>query len=181
MDQLYPLLYKELRRRAHHHLLGHRPGETLGTTALVHELYLKLASGDAATYHDRVHFMAVASRAMRQIIIDDARRKLAAKRGRGVAVEPLESDRAARQEEHEAEGRALDLLALDEALERLTQVDERLARSVELRFFGELSIEDTAEVLGVSPRTVKRDWQKARAFLHDALGGATDPVAPPGS
>lgn len=177
MDELYPLVYDELRRRAHRQLAVLRPGDTLGTTALVHETYLKLAAAASRSYLDRVHFLAVASRAMRQIVIDDARQKLAAKRGGGLAARTLGIGEGPPTGSDE---RAARLLALDDALERLAQLDERLARTVELRFFGDLSVEETATALGVSPRTVKRDWHKARAILHAALDdtGFDPSVAP---
>jgi RNA polymerase sigma factor (TIGR02999 family) len=162
MDRLFPLVYRDIHERAHRQLAHRRPGDTLSTTALVHETYLKLAGSSNKSYHDRVHFFAVASRAMRQILVDYARRSTAHKRstGRAVTLEP------------EAIGdpdRAEELVALDEGLERLARLDARLVRIVELRFFGGLSVEEAAEVLGISPRTVKRDWQKARAFLYDAI------------
>ena len=179
MDLLVPLLYDELRRRAHNQLLAHRPGDTLGTTALVHETYLKLAASRESGYVDRIHFLAVASRAMRQLIVDEARRKLSAKRGGGLAATPLEEHHHGTEQPAEVHERAARLVALDAALDRLADLDTRLARTVELRFFGEMSVEDTAAALDVSPRTVKRDWQKARAFLHAALGDAAEAVAPP--
>jgi RNA polymerase sigma factor (TIGR02999 family) len=164
LDRLFPLVYHELRDRAHRQLARHRPGDTLSTTALVHEAYLKLTDSAHQTYHDRVHFFAVASRAMRQILVDYARRSMAAKRSGGHAVS-LDPDALADP------GRAEELLALDEALTQLEKVDERLARIVELRFFGGLSVEETADALGISPRTVKRDWRKARAFLYQTIQG----------
>ncbi len=162
LDRLFPLVYRELHERAHRQLARHRPGDTLSTTALVHEAYLKLTGSAHQSYHDRVHFFAVASRAMRQILVDYARRMTAAKRGGGHAIS-LDADAVADP------GRAEELVALDEALERLEALDERLARTVELRFFGGLSVEEAADVLSVSPRTLKRDWRKARAFLYQAI------------
>ena len=163
LDRLFPVVYRELHGRAQRHLAGHRAGDTLNTTALVHEVYLKLTDSAGQSYNDRIHFFAVASRAMRQILVDHARRKSAEKRGGGlreVSLDPAELGSPDRPEE---------LLALDEALSELARLDERLARTVELRFFGGLSVEETADVLGTSPRTVKRDWRKARAFLFDAV------------
>jgi RNA polymerase sigma factor (TIGR02999 family) len=164
MDRLLPLVYDDLRERAHRQLSHRASGDTLSTTALVHEAYLKLAGSAQHSYQDRVHFFAVASRAMRQILVDYARRGTAGKRngGRVVTLDPEAVPSGDRGEE---------LLALDEALARLERVDERLARTVELRFFGGLSVEETAELQGVSPRTVKRDWRKARAFLYNEMRG----------
>lgn len=169
LDRLFPLVYAELHDRAHRQLARRRPGDTLSTTALVHEVYLKLTDSAHQSYQDRVHFFAVASRAMRQILVDYARRMTAAKRGGGLAVS-LDPDQLGNP------GRAEELLALDEALARLEGLDERLARNVEMRFFGGLSVEETAEALGVSPRTVKRDWRKARAFLFAAIRGGDGPT-----
>lgn len=162
MRELFPVIYAELRHRAHRQL-AHREGSTLDTTGLVHETYLKLSVSRSPHWNDRNHFLAVASRAMRQILVDAARRRMAEKRGAAVAPVSLDPGRVPAPE------RSAELLALDEALIGLAQLDERLARTVELRFFGGLSVEETAEVLGTSPRTVKRDWQKARALLYQAL------------
>jgi RNA polymerase sigma factor (TIGR02999 family) len=162
---LLPIVYAELRAIARRRL-GSRSGDaTLGTTELVHEAFVKLFDGNRLEVHDRHHFFAVAAMAMRQIVIDHARRRRAARRGGGVA--PLSLDRI----ELPVHDRAEELLSLDEALRRLESLDARLARVVELRFFGGLSVEETAEVLDVDPRTVKRDWRKARAVLHRALAG----------
>lgn len=162
LDQLFPLVYRELRARARGQL-ARQPSSLLGPTALVHETFLKLVDAAQASWADRNHFFAVASLAMRQILVDAARRKLADKRGAGQSAEPL--DEAA----HGWAGPARELLELDEALEELRAVDPRLVRVVELRFFGGLSFEETAEVLELSPRTAKRDWRKARALLQRAL------------
>ena len=164
MDRLFPLVYREFHGRAHQQLARRRPGETLSTTALVHETYLKLAGSAKQSYEDRLHFFAVASRAMRQILVDYARRNATAKRGGSRAV-TLDDDAAANPD------RAEELLALDEALEHLERLDPRLVQTVELRFFGGLSVEETADAMGISPRTVKRDWQRARAFLFQAVRG----------
>jgi RNA polymerase sigma factor (TIGR02999 family) len=169
LDQVFPLVYTELHQRAHRQLAGHRPGDTLTTTALVHEAYLKLTDSAHQTYNDRIHFFAVASRAMRQILVDYARRHVAAKRGGGRAPVAIDPEAVADP------GRAGELVALDAALADLERLDERLARVVELRYFGGLSVEETGDVLGVSPRTIKRDWRKARAFLYRSLQG-TDAV-----
>ncbi len=168
MDQLFPLVYREFRERAHRQLVRRRPGETLSTTALVHEAYLKLSGSSNHSYHDRIHFFAVASRAMRQILVDYARQSSALKRGSGRVV-TLQPEAVANPD------RAEELLALDEGLERLEQLDPRLVRTVELRFFGGLSVDETADALGISPRTVKRDWQRARAFLYDAIRDSDGP------
>ena len=160
LDRLFPLIYSDLRQRAHRQLAGSRPGDTLSTTALVHETYLKLTASSNQSYVDRVHFFAVASRAMRQILVDYARQHAAEKRGGG--ADPLSFDRV----EIAFPERAADVVMLDEALDRLAQLDGRLARVVELRFFAGLSVEETGAALDLSPRTVKREWQKARAWLY---------------
>jgi RNA polymerase sigma factor (TIGR02999 family) len=160
-DRLFPAVYEELRAIAHRQLGGERPDHTLGTTGLVHEAYLKLVDQTRAQWEDRAHFFAVAASAMRRILVGYARRHRAAKR-RGKHVSLDDATLVA----HE---RADTLVALDEVLTRLTDVDERLARVVECRFFGGLTEEETAEALGVTARTVRRDWVKAKAWLHQAL------------
>ena len=167
LEALFPIVYGELRHIAHRQLSGHQPG-TLSTTAVVHEAYLKLAGSQSVSAGDRAHFFSLAARAMRQILIDNARRKLAKKRDAGAAPELLDGGTVA------VEQRAAELLDLDRALARLAELDERLARIVELRFFAGLSVEETATLLDVSPRTVKRDWQKARAYLYDDLQRGSD-------
>jgi RNA polymerase sigma factor (TIGR02999 family) len=160
-NRLFSLVYEDLRRLARVHLRSQRTG-TFGTTAIVNEAYLRLA-GAAGPWQDRAHFLAVASCAMRQILVSNARRKLAQKRGGGAQAVDF-------QDQHAADVPLItEVLALDEALEQLAELNERLARIVELRFFGDLSVEETAEVLGVTDRTVRRDWRKARSFLHDRL------------
>jgi RNA polymerase sigma factor (TIGR02999 family) len=161
-DRVFAALYDELHELAHRHVRRSRPGETLCTTALVHEAYLKLAPRAAVT--DRRHFFALASRAMRQILVDEARRHQSEKRGGGLEITTLDEGREA------AGAVAAEILALEEALARLTRANARLGQVVELRFFGGLSVEETAEVLGASSATVKRDWRAARAFLADVLG-----------
>lgn len=168
LGQLLPLVYDELHRLAHGQLRRGRPGDTLRTTALVHEAYLRLVQQDEAGWRDRGHFLAVAAIAMRQIVIDAARRHAAQKRGAGERPVSFEDDRM----NLDVAGQAEELLAIDEALERLAGWNEKLARTVELRFFAGLTVEETAEATGVSVRTVKRDWQKAKAFLYRELGGA---------
>jgi RNA polymerase sigma factor (TIGR02999 family) len=163
LGRLVPLVHGELHAAAHRQLLRARPGDTLGTTALVNETYLKLADAGAVSLRDRAHFFAVAAMAMRQIIVDYARRSQAQKRGGGADVVTLNQDLLAAPRKPE------EFIALDEALTRLAAVAERPARVVELRYFGGMSVEDTAAVLEISPRTVKREWQKARAWLYDAL------------
>jgi RNA polymerase sigma factor (TIGR02999 family) len=165
-DRLVPLVYEELRRIARARLRGERDGHTLQTTALVHEAYVRLADLDRMTLRDRVHFFAMASRLMREILVDHARRRNAGKRGGGAEMVRLEDANPA------AVGDAVDLLALDEALTQLAAFEERLCRVVELRFFGALSIAETAVALDVSPATVERDWVVAKAWLHQRLSPA---------
>ena len=165
LDRVFALVYEELRARAQWELRHEASGQTLSPTALVHELYVKLAHAAPLQLDDRRHFFALAARAMRQVVVDHARRAFAQKRGAGaraVTVEIADVSPAAEP---------ADLLALDRALTELTELDERLARTVELRFFAGLTVEETAEAMAVSPRTVKRDWRKARAFLHRAVSG----------
>lgn len=160
-DLLYDRLYGELQQIARQRLRRNRPGETLNTTALVHEAYLRLVDQEAGRPGDRAHFMALASRAMRFILVDHARSSRRQKRGDGQEVLPLH------QVQVDGGGpRADDLLALDRALERLAEMSERQGRLVEYRFFGGLTYEEIAEVLGLSVRTVKREWEKARTWLH---------------
>ena len=164
LDELFPVVYEELKRVAHRHLRGERPGHTLGTTALVHEAYLEMAKLDHLRWPGRVYTLAAASRAMRRILIDYAVARRAQKRGGGVEAEALDDAVAM------AISRGDELLALDEALDRLAGVNERYGRVVECRFFGGMSVEETAEALGTSPATVKRDWTMARAWLNRELG-----------
>lgn len=165
LDDLYPLVYQDLHRVAHRALMGGRPGDTLNTTALVHEAYLKLHGASAFQPQDRRHFFAVAARAMRQIVVDHARSRAAQKRGGAYQRVDLDAATIA------SDDSGLAVLALEDALRKLAVLDDRLARVVELRFFGGLSVEETAEVLEVDPRTVKRDWRKARAVLYLTLEG----------
>lgn len=163
VDALFGRLYGELRDIAHQRLRAFRPGDTLNTTALVHEAYVKLIDQGSADLQDRAHFMALASRAMRFVLIDYARSRSAAKRGGdGVAV-TLDRVQVAAGE------RATDLLQLDAALSELGEAEPRLAEVVELRFFGGLSHEDVAAVTGRSVPTVKRDWTRARAWLFRSM------------
>jgi RNA polymerase sigma factor (TIGR02999 family) len=162
-ERLLPLVYEELCGIAHRQLLGQRSGHTLDTSALVHEAYLKLADHTRLPCSSRSHFFALASRAMRQVLIGYARRHAAAKRGGHWRRVPLEVSEIAVEERADA------LLALDEALDRLAAMNERLARVVECRFFGGMTEADTAEALGVTDRTVRRDWIKARIWLYGEL------------
>lgn len=163
LEELLPLIYKELRRLAHNFLYREREGHTLQTTALVHEAYLKLIDQKDARWQNRAHFFAIAAQAMRRILIDSARRHTAEKRGG--AQEKLSLDEAPDlSREPDA-----NLLALDEALTRLQEIDPQQSRIVELRYFGGLTIEETAEVTKVSIATVKREWTMARAWLHQEL------------
>lgn len=169
-DRLVPLIYDDLRRIARNHLARNRRGETLNTTAVVHELYLDLVDQTQVGWRDRVHFFAVASKVMRHIVIDSVRRSSAQKRGGDQVRVPLLPDKIP------AEADAPDLLALDEALDRLAEHDPRLGQVVECRFFGGMTAKETAEALGVGVRTVERDWTRARTYLHRALSDG-----PPGT
>jgi RNA polymerase sigma factor (TIGR02999 family) len=153
-----PLIYNELHALAHHYLRGERSGHTLQTTALVHEAYLRLMQQGPFQTQDREHFTAVAAQLMRQILVDYARSRGAAKRGPGCKVELSEGLEQPQRE-------SADLIALDDALTDLAKRDAQQARIVELRFFGGLTVEETAAVLGVSPATVGRDWSMAKAWL----------------
>jgi len=161
--ELFTLLYQQLRALARAQLRRQRHQDSLATTGLFHEAYLKLADQSRLDLRDRGHFLALAARAMRQIVVDHARRRGSLKRGGAAIVGVLDEATVAE------EVKAAEILALDEALARLETVDERLSRIVEMRFFAGLSVEETASALGVSERTIKRDWQKARAFLYAEL------------
>jgi RNA polymerase sigma factor (TIGR02999 family) len=165
LDRLMPLVYEPLRRLAHQRLRRERSGHTLGTTALVHEAYLKLVDQRRVRWQDRAHFYAVASMAMRRILVNYAKMRGRDKRGGGAVAIPLDEDREAG-----TSGNAVDVVALDEVLLRLATLSERACRVVECRYFGGLSIEETAEALGVAPMTVKRDWLLAKTWLHRELG-----------
>lgn len=165
LEEMLPLIYDELRHLAHNFLYRERPGHTLQTTALVHEAYLRLIDQRDARWQNRAHFFAIAAQAMRRILIDSARKHVAEKRGGGgeklslaeVASISLEPD--------------ANLLALDEALNALAEIDPQQSRIIELRYFGGLTIEETAEVMKLSPATIKREWAMARAWLHQTLTG----------
>jgi RNA polymerase sigma factor (TIGR02999 family) len=163
-DRLLPIVYQELRRLAHRHMRGERKGHTLQTTALVNEVYLRLVGVDALRGRDRVHFFAMAATLMRRVLVDYARRRGREKRGGGVSVTSLDENAIVPRE-------GVDVVALDAALERLAAVDPQQSRVVELRFFAGLSVEETADTLGVSPATVKRDWATAKLWLYRELTG----------
>ena len=162
-ERLLPLVYEDLRRMARRHLRGERPGHTLSTTDLVHESYLNLVDRSRGSWNDRAHFFAVAARAMRHVLIDYARKRNAQKRGGGRDRVPLDPRMVSIDED------AADLLALDEALTALADHDARLVKVVECRFFGGLTVDETASALDVSKRTVERDWTRAKAYLQHML------------
>ena len=159
-EQLIPLVYAELRRIARRHLWSERPDHTLQSGALVHEAYLRFVHDKSPQWQNRAHFFGVAAQLMRHILVDHARSRRAAKRGAGVPKLALDDRMALPQK------REVDLVALDDALNRLALLDPQQSRLIELRFFGGLSIEETAVVLGISPATVKREWATARAWLQ---------------
>ena len=165
LDRLIPVVYGELRRLAHHYLQGERPGATLQSTALVHEAYLRLVKQDPLDWESRKHFFGVASRLIRQVLVDEARKRSAGKRAPGGVLPAWEPC-------GEGFGNGeIDIILLDEALTRLAHLDERQSRIVELRFFGGFSVEETSAMLGISPRTVKREWVSAKAWLLQQLTG----------
>jgi RNA polymerase sigma factor (TIGR02999 family) len=164
MEDLLPLVYDELRRLANSYLRRENPGHTLQSTALVHEAYLRLVDQDI-NWQSRAHFFGIAAQMMRRILVDHARAKNAEKRGDGACKVTLEEGLLS------TESRDVDILALDQALTRLAEFDKQQSQIVELRFFGGLSIEDTAEILKVSPATVKRDWAMAKAWLFREMQG----------
>ena len=164
VDTLMPLVYDELRRLAAHYLRGERPGQTLQPTALVHEAYLRLLKDRPDRWQNRAHFCAIAAHSMRQILIERARARDALKRGGGQPRVTFDESLPAA-----SAGGSIDLLALDAALDRLTVLDRDQGKIVELRFFGGLTIEETAEAMGSSPATVKRHWALARAWLAREL------------
>ena len=159
-DELLPLVYDELRRLAHHHLRNERPHHTLQSTALVNEAYLRLVGQNLPKWESRAHFFAIAAQLMRQILVDYARRHRASKRGSGVCMLELDDAVALPQRKN------VDVVALDDALNALAEIDPRQSRVVELRFFAGLSLEETSEVMGIATATVQRDWTAARAWLH---------------
>ena len=163
LDELIPLVYRELRRVARARLRGEQAGGALQTTALVHEAYLRFVDLHGLKFENRTHFFAVAARLMRQILVDHARRKHAGKRGGGAAVIAFDRESPAMTAD------IVDLLALDRALDELMAVEERLCRVVELRFFAGLTIDETAAAVAVSTATIERDWTVAKAWLYDRL------------
>lgn len=166
LEELLPLVYSELRKVAAGYLRKERGNHTLQPTALVHEAYLKLLGQDRTQWSNRAHFFAIAAQAMRRILVDHARKDKAAKRGGPFAAISLEDAPQI------GRSRSIDLIALDFALERLAELDERQARIVELRFFGGLTVEEASEVMNVSERTVAREWKMARAWLRDQMEAA---------
>jgi RNA polymerase sigma factor (TIGR02999 family) len=173
LNRLIPLVHQELRRLAHHYMRRERAGHMLQTTALVNEAYLKLVDHKGMRWQNRSHFFAVAAQAMRRILVDAARSRNYAKRGGGATIVALDEATAV------AEKRASDLIALDDALNELAAIDARKSQVVELRYFGGMSIEETAEVLKISPATVMREWNTAKAWLLRAVS-PTDPTKSPG-
>ena len=165
LDKLTPLVYEELRHQAARYLRRERRGHTLQTTALIHEAYLRLIDAKDVHWQSRAHVFAIAAILMRRILVEHARRRDADKRGGSHVRVQLDEALAVADETD------VDLLAIDEALERLAAIDPQQARVVELRFFSGLSVEETAAALGVSPKTVKRDWSVARAWLRREIGG----------
>ena len=163
VGEIFPHVYDELRRLAHRQLQRESGGHTLTTTALVHEAYIRLIDQTRVQWNGRAHFMAIAAMAMRRILIDRARQHRSLKRGGSLDPVPLDAIELAATERAEV------LLALDDALERLKQLNERQARLVECRFFGGMTQEETADVLGISLRTAKRDWEKARSWLFQEI------------
>ena len=189
ITDLMPLVYDELRRIAAGYVRGERPGQTLQATALVNEAFVRMAAERTRHFNSRTHFLAIAALSMRQILIQRARARRALKRGGAPARVTLDDQRVAPdriqpgfappdQDRHQD----IDVLALDEALRKLAELDETLARIVELRYFGGMTVEETAEAVGVSPATVKRQWTLARVWLKRALDGepaqGSDPLAP---
>jgi RNA polymerase sigma factor (TIGR02999 family) len=161
-DELVPMVYDELRRLAHHYMRGEREGHTLQTTGLVNEVYLRLTGLETLKWRDRAHFFAMAATLMRRVLVDYARQRGREKRGGGVSITSLDDNAA-------APATAVDVVALDEVLERLAAIDPQQSRVVELRFFAGMSVEETAIALDISPATVKRDWATAKLWLYNEL------------
>jgi RNA polymerase sigma factor (TIGR02999 family) len=168
LDQLMPIVYDELRRQAARYLRREQPGHTLQTTALIHEAHVRLVDQRDVQWQNRAHFFGIAAQLMRRILVDHARTKKRVKRGGSDVRVSLDDATVA------VKGQDLDVVALDEALDRLAQIDEQQSRVVELRFFSGLTVEETAEVMHISKATVKRDWSMAKAWLHRELSGDTD-------
>ena len=165
LEQLTPLVHDELHRLAHQHMRREGPGHILQTSALINEAYLRLVDQPQIRWESRAHFFGIAARLMRRILVDEARKRNSAKRGGSLIQVPLDEATSVAQEQ------AASVAALDEALKKLETIDERQGQIVELRFFGGLSIEQTADVLKVSPGTVMRDWTFARAWLRNEMNG----------
>jgi RNA polymerase sigma factor (TIGR02999 family) len=163
LDALTPLVYEELHRRAHGYMRRENPGHMLQTTALVNEAYLRMVDLRQVSWRDRAHFFALASRVIRHVLVDAARSRRSLKRGADAVPAALDEDLLV------SETPPADIIALDDALQALSAIDDRKNQVVELRFFGGLTVEETAEVLGVSPETVKRDWKLAKAWLRREL------------
>jgi RNA polymerase sigma factor (TIGR02999 family) len=166
LDRLIPLVATELHRLAHHYMRRERAGHTLQTTALVNEAYVRLVDASRVEWRDRAHFFAVSANLMRRILVDFARKRQVQKRGADALVMHLDADDLPGPQP------APDIVALDAALEELARVDPRAANIVELRFFGGLTVDETAEVVGVSPRTIKREWSAAKAWLLGEMTSA---------
>ena len=164
-ERLIPVVYAELRRLAKHYMRGEKQNHTLQPTALVNEMYMRMANIDRMQWRDRAHFIATAATLMRRILVDYARASGRDKRGGRISVTSLDDAQVI------ADSRPLDVAALDDALTSLAQLDPRQSQVVELRFFGGLTVEETAEAMDLSPATVKREWTMAKAWLHDQLRG----------
>jgi len=168
LDELFPLVYDEVHRVAHFALRGETPHQRLQTTELVNEAYVRLAGQNRVQWQNRSHFLGIAAQVMRRVLLDLGRKRKAEKRGAGATPIPLETVAIASPEQ------PVDIEVLDDALRRLTVLDPRQGQLVELRFFGGLSVEEAAEVMGISPRTVKREWSAARAWLKRELSPSSD-------
>ncbi|MCY7375125.1 MAG: sigma-70 family RNA polymerase sigma factor [Pyrinomonadaceae bacterium] len=162
LDELLPLVYDELRRLAHNYLRRERPEHTLQTTALVHEAYLKLIDQHSVDWKNRAQFFALSAQAMRRILLDNARKHISAKRGKGEKIALEDAPEISTEPDK-------NLIALDSALQELEKIDAKQSKIIELRYFGGLTIEETAEVLKISPATVKREWTFARAWLYQRM------------
>lgn len=171
--ELVPIVYQELRQLARYHLSRERPGYTLEATGLVHEAYLRLVDQNRMQWDGRAHFFGAAAEVMRRVLVDRARERNAQKRGSGVAAESLEVALGV-----SGETQSYDILALDEALDKLAELDPDRVRVIELRYFGGLSVKETAAIMNVSEATVKRDWALARAWLFRQLGGSSETPRP---
>jgi RNA polymerase sigma-70 factor (ECF subfamily) len=168
LDRLIPVVHQELHRLAHHYMRRERPGQTFQTTALVDEAYLRLVNYKRMRWQNRAHFFAIAAQVMRRILVEHARSRASAKRGAGAQKVSLEETAVV------SEGRSAEVIAVNDALINLEAWDARKGKIVELRFFGGLNIEETAEVMKISPTTVQREWRAAKAWLHRALSEGTN-------